>query len=190
MGLSFTASTHEYLDTATGEVLPSVTQMLQIAGLVNSDWFTAESAARGTAVHQLCADWDHDAIQDLGALKSPHKAYLLAHVDAMRKIKPEILCIEQALMHERWRFAGTPDRVVKIYGRLSVLELKSGQAHSSHLVQTALQAMLVSAKTGVPAESIGRFGLYLKGTGRFTFEAFTRRRDFDCAMTVIRKCCS
>jgi hypothetical protein len=56
--LRFDPDTHQY--TLDGRVILSVTQRIQQAGLLGSAamWYTPASAARGTAVHHACAQWD------------------------------------------------------------------------------------------------------------------------------------
>ena len=187
-GFSFEASSHTYIDNATGEVLPSITQLLEAAGLVDSTWYSEDSRERGTAVHDLCAQFD------LGSLNpamcwSPYKPYLMAHVAAMGILKLEILAVEEPLAHPTLRYAGRPDRILSIGGVKGCYELKTGKPEPAHCVQTAAQAVLISAELNIPAEMLARFACYLKPNGRFHVERHTNRQDFDRWMKVLRECC-
>lgn len=182
----FDAGAHEYVELDTGAVLPHITGMLEAAGVVDSTWFTEESCVRGTAVHQLTADYDLGAL-DLPSCVTPYRGYLLSHVAAMGIIRPEIVAVEEPRVHERYRFGGRPDRAVIAYELKSVLEGKSGPPAKSHGIQTALQAILEAERWSLPPEHVGRFCLYWQPNGRFKLEEHTRRQDFDEAYRIIRK---
>lgn len=185
----FDAAAHEYYDLVTGELLPHITGILEETGWVDTTWFTDESSERGQAVHTLTADYDLGAIEDPVGVDSAFKGWLLAHVKAMSVLRPEILAVEQPLVHPVYRFGGRPDRDAILYGTRAVLELKSGAPHKAHPIQTALQAILVSHDAALPPETIQRFCLYLKRTGKFRLDQHRDRRDFDEAFALIHTCC-
>jgi hypothetical protein len=184
----FNATAHEYIDLATGALLPHITGMLQQTGWIDDRWFTEESSLRGQAIHKLTADYDLGALH-VASCVSRHRPYLLAHVAAMQIMRPEILAVEEPAVHPILRFGGRPDRVLRAYGLTGVLEVKSGVAARSHAIQTALQAILVSADLNLPPELLARWCLYLKQNGRFKLEEHTQRGDFDEAWRLIRECC-
>lgn len=186
----FNDETHEYLSVDTGEVFPHITGMLEATGWIDDRWYTEESSDRGTAVHQLTADYD------LGALRVTHdeprttfRGYLLAHVKAVSIARPRWLAIEEPLVHPVFRFGGRLDRDCVVYGLRSTWEIKSGVPTRSHQVQTALQAIMLGHFAGLPPESIGRFCEYVRDKGKFKVERHVERRDFDEAQRVIRVCC-
>lgn len=186
----FEASTHEYI-TLQGDVLPSITQMIRQCGLVNDRFYTATSCERGSCVHRLTTEFDLGALarDDIPSVNSIYKGWLLAHIAAVDIIRPEWLHIEEPLVSAQYRFGGRPDRVARIYGAVAVVEVKSGVPEPAHAVQLALQCLLVAPEVNLPAESIVRYGLYLKGTGRFKFELFPNtRKDFAAARKVIKEC--
>lgn len=185
----FDPGTHRYIALDTGEVLPSITQMLADTGWVDNEFYTAESRTRGTAVHILTADYDLGAIQEPGQVSSRYKSYLMAYVRAMAMLNPTIVDVEVPMVHPTYRFGGRPDRIVEMNGKRGVLEIKSGGPERQHRIQTALQAILDSARCGMPAEALSRWCLYLKDTGKFALDVHPDRRDFDEARRVIRKCC-
>lgn len=187
----FDANRHGYIDIATGETLPHITGMLQEAGLIDSEWFTEESRERGTAVHRLTCDYDLGALDPAKCI-SAHRGYLLGHVAAMTILRGfglQIHAVEEPLVHPLWRFGGRPDRDVTLYGLRGVLEVKSAQPADSHQVQTALQAMLISTDANLPAETLGRWCLYLKPNGKWKLEEHRNKRDFLEALRVIRATC-
>ncbi len=182
----FDAGAHEYVELATGSVLPHITGMLQRAGWVDDLWFTEESCERGTAVHKLTADYDLGAL-DVASCVSPYRGYLLAHVTAIGIMRPEIVAVEEPRVHSRYRFGGRPDRAVIYNGVKAVLEGKSGGPAKSHGIQTALQAILEAERFEMAPESLGRFCLYWKPNGKFKLEEHKRRQDFDEAYRIIRE---
>lgn len=187
----FDAEQHRYTELATGRTLPSITQMLKRTGHVDDEFFTEDSRIRGHAVHKLTADYDLGAL-DPAKCVSQYRGYLLGYVAATNLLKPQGLvfhAIEEPLVHPVFRFGGTPDRDVTLFGLRGVTEIKSGVSCKSHPIQTALQAMLVATVCGLPAESLGRWCLYLKANGKFKMEQYADRRDFTEAQRVIRACC-
>lgn len=184
----FDARAHAYTSLDTGEQLPSITQMLETCGLSDPTWYTDASRARGVAVHKLTADFDLGAL-DVATCTSRYRGWLLGHVQAMTILQPAILQVEQPSVHPLYRFGGRPDRVWNYDGAVCVGEIKSGPPEPSHAIQTALQAILIAPAYRLPPPSIGRFGLYLKESGKFKVEQFNRRADFDEALRVIRRCC-
>jgi hypothetical protein len=184
----FDAQHHDYIDLETGDVMPHITGMLERAGLIDDTWYTEESSARGTAVHKLTADYDLGAL-DVATCVSRYRGYLLGHVTAMQILQPEILSVEEPIVHPVHRFGGRPDRDVIIRRLRGVLEIKSGGEEKSHQIQTALQAELVALEAGIPPEGLQRTCLYLKDKGKFKVVEHKDRRDFDEARRVIRLCC-
>jgi hypothetical protein len=186
----FDAANHEYVDIATGVVLPHITGMLEAAGLIDTRWFSEECKVRGTEVHTLTRDYDLGAL-DVESCTSRYKRWLQAHVKAMDIIRPafDVNDIERTFAHPTFGYAGRPDRVGRIYGQVGVLEIKSGPPEASHAIQTALQAMLVEQQVGVPARFQVRFALYLQGDGKHKLREHKRDYDFDVAREIIRKCC-
>lgn len=185
----FDARTHEYIDPANGEQFPHITGMLEDAGEIDSEWFTEDSRIRGQAVHKLTADYDLGAL-DVASCVSRYRGWLLAHVYVMDVMRPDVLEVEQPRVHPAFRYGGQPDRVWRLEGRLAIPEIKTGDYEESHLVQTALQAILVAPAFGIPPELFERYGIYLKATGRAKVERFEDPRDFDKARRIIKRCCS
>lgn len=181
----FNALRHEYSLPPTGEIVPHITGMLEQAGLVDDTWFTEESSIRGTIVHGLTAHYDMGAL-DLGTTDSIYKGYLLAHVDAMKILRPEFLAIEEPFVHPVYRYGGRPDRLIIDQGRKAVLELKTAVPSKAHSIQTALQAILVERTLELPAEMIVRLCLYVKANGRFSLEEHTSKGDLRQAREIIR----
>lgn len=137
-GLEFDAATHTYL--ASGVVIPSVTQVLEAAGISDFSGVPAEvldrAKMRGTAVHEAC--W-YDDQKDLNeATLDPS---LTGYVNAWRKFRDEqqieIKLIETRVYNSQG-FAGTFDRLVTMpkWGE-AMLDLKTGEETPSWRIQLA-----------------------------------------------------
>jgi len=183
----FDAPNHEYIDMETGVVLPHITGMLERTGWIDDTWYTEESSARGTAVHRLTADFDLGAL-DVETCVSNYRGYLLAHATAMSILRPEILAVEEPIVHPTMRFGGRPDRDVIIRRLRGPLEIKTGDPEKSHQIQTALQAILIEQSARIPAYGLQRTCLYVRDKGKFKVIEHKDRRDFDEAHRVILRC--
>lgn len=187
MEFRYSAEGHTYTSLDSGEVFPSVTQLLRRAGLVDDRWYTQESRDRGTAVHRLTTDYDLGALEDVDGCTSRYKGWLHAHVACMQALRPVLLQVEQPLVHPVLRFGGRPDRIVRLYGIRGPFEIKSGGPEKAHAIQTALQAILDSMEAGIPPDVLGRWAAYYQENGKFKVEAFTDRRDIDKAFRILKE---
>lgn len=184
----FDADRHDYIDLETGELRPHITGMLEATDWIDPRWYTEDSRIRGQAVHRLTADFDLGAL-DVDSCTSRYRGYLLAHVELMAKMRPEILAVEEPRLHPYWRYGGRPDRVWRYAGALTIPEIKSGDYTKAHPIQTALQAILLELEHGLPAQLFVRMGVYLKANGRAKVLQFDDRADFTKARKVIQQCC-
>lgn len=184
----FDADRHQYFYNDV--LVPSITQLLDLGGLVNGkDYFTEASRERGQEVHRLCMDYELGVL-DLASLDSPFRGYALGYVAAVKALRPKWEQIEVADVHPVLRFGGRTDRTGRVFARATVAEIKSAAKAKHHPIQTALQAILKSgAPGGVPAEMYQRLTIYVKNTGKFTVEEHTDPRDFDVARDLIRRFC-
>jgi hypothetical protein len=185
MALAFSEPSHSYF--LDGVRVPSVTQLLQLGGYVTPGaWFSEKAAQRGTEVHRLTADFDLGALT-LEDHDSLYAGYLEAHVKAMKVINPVWEHIEQAFVHPGHKVAGRPDRVGRIYGAMSVCDLKTGGPADWHPLQLALQCVIVADTVNLPAEEIHRYAIYLSRTGSYRVQRHEDRRDFDRAYELLRR---
>jgi hypothetical protein len=185
----FDADPHVYIDLETGAEVPHITGMLEATGWIDRQWFTEDASDRGTAVHKLTADYDLGAL-DIDRLVSRYRPWVLGYIYAMNVLRPEILSVEEPLIMQRGLiWGGRPDRAVRVAGETGPLEVKSGDPHKSHEVQTALQAILLEQRLEVPAEYQARYCVYVRENGRAKVERHERRADIRNAREVISKCC-
>jgi hypothetical protein len=117
----------------------------------------------GDAVHYACE------LDDLRTLdEDTVGADIVGYLRAWRKFKNghniTMYGIETRLFHPIHRYCGTVDRIMYIAGRLTVLDIKTGEPWPSHGPQTAAYQQMVLAKTGFNAD---RICLYLREDGTY-----------------------
>ena len=181
--IAFDPETHQYT-TPDGTVVPSVTQRITDAGLLGSaaKFYSAESAARGTAIHQACADRDHGL--DVSAFaKGAHGGYLTSYIKWCDAIQPIWTSIETPRYSAKYGTAGTADRVGTFAnGQPLVLDLKSGGRASWHSVQLALYDLL---HDDLPPRKRRRIVLYLRANGRMAQSVeFASPYDYTLALKM------
>jgi len=189
----FNPDEHVYTDL-DGRELPHITGMLARTGWIDDTWYTEESCERGQAVHALTADFDLGVLDPATAPKT-YRAWVLAYVAGMKILQPIWDSIEAPIVHPTFRFGGRPDRVGKAFGISTILEVKSNNQgwnlEKAHPIQTALQAVLVSATRPLPAEAWVRYAFYCRPNGQYRLEDHekTKHKDFAEAYRIIRECC-
>lgn len=147
-----------------------VTHAIQLAGLIDSSWFTPEATARGTAVHEATA------LDDAGDLDeaSVHEA-VRPYLESWRKFRQECglscLAIELPVRHVPFDFETKGiDRIMgreMIAGsfRPIIIDLKTCAAPSAwHPIQTAAYHMAYTWQAKEPG-IVERGMVYLQADG-------------------------
>mgnify|MGYP001612912948 CR=1 FL=1 len=184
----FDLARHLYTDPATGEVLPHITGMLEDTGWIDSTWYDAQGAARGTAVHALTKDYDL-GMRALNSDWDRYRGYVVAHIAAMDRLQPTWTEIEEAHIHPTLRFGGRPDRVGTISGRRSIVDEKTGTPRKADAIQTALQAILISSVYDLPPRYWVRQAWYLRRNGKPKIVPFDNPHDITIAEGIVKECC-
>ena len=125
----FKEDTHEYF--LNGKRLVGVSEVLQKSGLVDLSAIRPDvlEAARkfGTATHKATELWDKGTL-DVSILSLP----LVPRLEAWKNFRKdykigEFSCIEKLVYSAKWGYAGTLDRICEISGKLTLLDIKSGE---------------------------------------------------------------
>ena len=98
---------------------------LEMDKLVEDAMVAAGATAQaniGTALHTLTEK--HDRGEDLGVIPEEYVADIQAYADATKKFKN--VFIEQFCVLDKYKIAGTPDRIVEYNGELYISDLKTG----------------------------------------------------------------
>jgi len=159
-----------------GEIYPSVTEVLQKAGLINGSWFSEYAACRGAALHLATAFLDRNELEE-----SSVDGAIAGRLDAYRHFKEDTgfkpTHIEHILYSDKWKCAGTADRLGVLSENLILLDLKSGAALPWHSLQTAAYQMMALERGHAVTK---RFGLELRDNGTY------RLREHKDAMDLAR----
>jgi hypothetical protein len=168
--LNFDPATHTY--TLNGDALPSVTTILQAGGLIDFTGINPDVLQRaadfGKCVHQATALDDMGDL-DEQSLDPAIKPYLEAW-RSFRGVDDPIKfdCIEQALFHPTYQFAGTPDR---ISGDV-IIDIKTGSIVPPWTgLQLAAYAILADLPTA------RRIAVQLKADGTYQIHKYKDRKD-------------
>ena len=146
--------TDDHHHMVDGTRWPGVTEVigsLDLQGSMPADFYLD----RGTAVH-LATE-----LLDLGTLdeSTVDPEHVLPRLNAYRKfledVEPTIVTIEELVKNERWKFCGRIDRVLRIRGRLGVLDIKCGAPEKWHRLQTMGYRLCCRKR-------MARWALYLK----------------------------
>lgn len=160
--LTFDEAKHKYF--ADGIELPSVTTITRFCSADNrtfagSDPFYRE---RGTAIHELCTDYDITGDFPIG---TGYDGYLNAYRAFRRDYRIKTWdYIEYAMGSLELGFAGTADRIGKIDNDLCIVDIKS----SATLNLIALKAQLTGYRK-LYGKKCRLFGLQLKKDGTYRF---------------------
>lgn len=139
MKLEFDAEQHIY--SLNGRIIPSVTQVLKRAGLIGS-FYKKGSAEKGTRIHELTE------INDLVPGFIPEEPELEGYLKAWEAFKAnsgaEIIASEMMIYSEKYLFAGTLDRIIKMNDQLWILDIKSGAKAKWHPLQLAAYSLALA----------------------------------------------
>lgn len=119
-----------------------------------------EAAERGTAVHEnieMLLDGEEIVVDNEFIQKS-----LMSFERWYADIQPKIIDKELFLYHKDVAWAGTPDIIAEIKGRLSIIDIKTGEHRKSHEIQQ-LMYMELWNKIFPNNQILDLYGLYTKG---------------------------
>jgi len=165
---------HTY--TIDGRPVPSITQALVEAGIVETKFYNEEGRDRGSFIHKASQYLDQKDL-DLDSIPEDHKGFL----DGYQEFKdctgfePYLHGIEKPLFHPVHYFGGTPDRWGKLNGSDVVLELKTGSISPWTAIQTAAQEILINFIE--PALDLRRHALRLSKDGKWKLFTYNDPRD-------------
>ena len=180
-GLIFDADKHEY--RLAGKVLPSVTQIIGAAGLVDFSRVPPErlllAQERGTAVHKACDLHDKGTL-DYASLDPLVWPYLEAWVLFRNQTGFHVDQAELPIYSIKHGYAGTFDRIGMLQDP-ALIDIKTSEIISQATgVQTAayLFACDEIGMLGMPIKKYKRFALHLFDNGKYELEPYTNPQDW------------
>lgn len=180
--LTFNSELHEY--RIDGQVVPSVTQILGEAGLIDDRWYTKESQLRGRTVHIVTALDDRGEL-DEAEVTGEYQGYLNAWRLFRADVPWTIIDVEQAVCHPDWRYAGRSDRRMCIHrdGPYAMLvDIKTGQPEPWHQLQTAAYER---ASLAVRPPVVKRYAVYLSDDGTYKLREHGKAVDWDVFLAAL-----
>jgi len=158
--LEFDEKDHIYkLD---GRIIPGVTTVLEDVGLVDFEGIplhVLESAANfGDAVHKASHYQDRGEL-DEDSINDEIRSYLVGWQKFITDFQAQIIESEFRVYSEKWRYAGTMDRLLVIKDRLVIPDIKTGTKQRGHACQTAAYSLAYREMTG--DRIIDRMTVYL-----------------------------
>jgi hypothetical protein len=167
LALRFDARTHRY--TLGTRELPSVTTILKDAGLTDETWFTEESAARGTAIHQAVERLH--ASQPYFNVSSDYVGFMEAYLAFLASSRFLHQVSELRVYDGARGYAGTIDLLGALPGHRHVLiDIKTGSVPATVGPQTYAYARCLD-------QFHDRFALHLRADGTFTLLPLKAWRD-------------
>jgi len=171
--LSFEPESHRYY--VQGVEIPGVTRIIDaLFPHSGAQFYTDVARERGTAVHRACeyfleGDLDESSLDER----------IAGHVEALRRFLRESGFVathtEERVISSRYRFAGTLDLVGPLNGRNALIDFKTGEPLPQHALQTA--AYQIAFEEMGLGRIEDRFGLYLRGDGRYRLKKFENVMD-------------
>ena len=180
MTLEFEELSHSY--AWDGARVPSVTSVIRPLEAYSrmSEEMLRPYAERGTAVHSLTEAWDRtENIHDVGPCPDELVGYLSAWINFRNDHDFVPIAIEQRLYHGGRGFAGTIDRVGRVRGRISVVDIKTSAKLGPAIgVQLAGYQELWNWNERREDHAHGRYAVQLAGDGTY------RLMEYDCPLDV------
>jgi len=181
---------HYWLNEGTVEV-PGVTQILQAQGISDFSMVPEKlleiNTNFGKATHQVCQYWDKGTL-DMKSLQENEKTRdLIPYLEQWQKflrdysVKLDPNFIECIVYCQKFKFAGTPDRVCIINGKNIVLDIKTGASNPSHAIQLAAYQLALKEE-GLKIH--GRWGIYLS-MDKYKIEVFKNPSDTSVFLSAL-----
>jgi len=139
---------------------------------------------RGRAVH-LATQYLDEGRLDPESVSQAIYGYVLAYKRFVAAVKPQMVLIEQPVVHQDFLFAGTLDRVCKIDGLTFLLDIKTGSVAKTAGPQTAAYAKALESCLGVKVDR--RAVVLLNEVGDYQFRRMPDDHDwpvFVSALTI------
>ena len=160
--LTFDSEKHEYKWTSS--IVPSVTQVLKSAGIIDHKFSAAGAAEKGTDAHQAIEFWNQGDL-DEDSLAEDLRGYVEAWKKFVRDYKLRQVQTEQRVYQPLHRYAGTIDCLCNIseyrnIERKYLIDIKTGSFLRWHSLQLAAYRKCIE-------EPVECLAVYLKSDGTY-----------------------
>lgn len=164
-GLEFNEADHVY--KKDGKIIPSVTTILQSAGIIDTTWYEEFHRVRGQYVHQACDLLDKGELL-FDALDDHVKPFVESYIKFKEQTGFKPLLCEQIVYNKHYGYAGTLDRTGILNGEHVLIDIKTNNAMKWTALQTAAYVLALHSMTDVYTDKVPfkRFGIALKNSGK------------------------
>lgn len=173
--MTFDPARHEYRED-DGTPIPSVTQILKTAGVIDDRWYTAEARDKGSAAHKLCERYANGERYDKHGRPMCDLPYVNAFARWVMDYSPWAIATECRVYHRLngKPYAGTFDLLAEIEGRRELIDIKTGAKAKWHAVQLAAYAMAkITGQSNIidgPVNPDRCAVLYLQADGKYKYD--------------------
>ncbi len=174
--VQFDDATHTY--HFDGKVVPSVTQVLKSAGMIDDRWFNQGARDRGRIVTVAI---ELHSKGELGTVPEGYEGYVGAWVTFLVDTGFVPRDVEKPFFNRLYGYAGTPDVEGRVPGatRRLIVDVKTGCDAPHYPIQTAGYDMAYS-------HPHDRWCVFLKPNGAYAIRQHTDPRDWDVFLAALK----
>jgi len=165
-----------YLDG--GEILPSVSQILQDCGIIDTTYFKPGHATRGREIHKATEFIDNKILDISCYSESEHIKYIEAYELFKKETGFEVLEVEKKVYSEIYKYAGTIDRIGILNEKKIILDIKSGVKQGWHGIQLTAYNLSQEFIYNI-------YGLYLNKHGTYVLEKYNSAKYMDTFLSAL-----
>lgn len=176
----------EHIYKQDGNIYPSVTQILKRVGIIDSAWYSEESAQRGIEIHKI--------IEKIGSRVDPlvifdiddeYLGYINAYLKFLNDNKPVIIEKEEPRININLGYAGKPDIIAWLNNKKCIIDIKTGSQEKWHGIQLSAYKLLLASDKVIQS----LYCLYLQKNGIYRLVEYLDKdyRDIWLAALTIYK---
>ncbi len=182
--VEFNEEDHSYRQD--NNIYPSVTQILKRVGIIDTTWYSEETAQRGTDIHKIIAEIEitHDPLTILD-IEEEYIGYITAYSKFVVDNKPVIIEMEKPRININLGYAGKPDIIARLNNKKCIIDIKTGSQEKWHGIQLSAYKLLLASDDVIQS----LYGLYLQKNGNYRLIEYLDRdyRDIWLAALTLYK---
>ena len=186
MQIEFNAERHSY--TIDGVPVPSVTSVIQSAGLVDFSGIPSDVLDRarrfGTAVHRATELFDKGTL-DEDRLDGSIKPYLDAWKCFLKDFQASVIKTELSVGSDKYKYAGMIDKIAIIQNKyVALIDIKTGVVSPTAALQTAAYKQAFDETADEKIER--RLVVKLDKTGRYFITVYKDEFDINVFLACLQ----
>ncbi len=138
-----------HLYSVGGKSIYGFSEIAKAMGIINYSavpvHIRERAMAIGSAIHLGCEYWDRGTL-DESSLSDDTRGPVDAWKDFRQCNKFEPIVIELPMQNQPYRYCCTPDRVGLLDGKLTLVEIKTGEPQPWHMIQIEAQMLCLKKK--------------------------------------------